>query len=167
MLALALSIALAAAPPSLQVAGDLPKTGALTQAELAKLGPVTATWSDHGAEHTVVGVPLDKVLAHFGFDRGPMGPDVPKREKRSGWKLAVVASAPDGFQAAFSAAELTEGMGPTRALVIWTLDGKPLPAQMGPFRLVVPTDAEPSRSLYQLVRLDVVDLRKVVKPAAP
>lgn len=50
-------------------------------------------------------------------------------------------------------------MGPTRALVNWEIDGKSLSPEEAPFRLVVTTDKEPSRSLYKLVRLEVVDLR--------
>jgi hypothetical protein len=156
-----------AATSTLQIAGDLPRTGTLTQKELEQLGPTTAHWKEHGADHDVVGVPLDKVLAHFGFEPGPMGKDTPKSEKRRGWKMVVVASAPDGFQAVFSCAELTESMGPSRVLVVWSVDGKPLPEDTGPFRLVALTDQEPSRSLYHLARIDVVDMRKVVKVAAP
>lgn len=50
-------------------------------------------------------------------------------------------------------------MGPTRALLVWKMDGKPLPETMGPFRLVVLTDQEPSRSVFQLVKLEIIDLR--------
>ena len=71
--------------------------------------------------------------------------------------LRVTAS--DGFQAVFSCAELWEDMGPTRALLAWKLDGKPLPEKMGAFRLVVLTDKEPSRSVYQVVKLEILNLR--------
>ncbi len=77
----------------------------------------------------------------------------------------MVITAPDGFQSVFSAAELTEGMGKTQVLVVWMVDGKPLPAEQGRLRLVVPTDAEASRSLHHLQRIDVVDMRRIV--AAP
>jgi hypothetical protein len=90
-----------------------------------------------------------------------MSPDTPKSEKRSGWKKIVVASAADGFQAVFSCAEIAEQMGPTRVMVVFSLDGKPLAAGKGPLRLVVLTDKEPSRSLYQLSSLEVVDVRKL------
>ena len=112
----------------------------------------------------MTGVPVEVVLAHFGFTPGPMGHDVPKAEKRSGWKLAVVATAADGFQAVFSAAELSKLIGPSQVLVLTGREGKPLPASEGPLRLAAITDKEGSRSIYQLVRLDVVDLRKLVKP---
>jgi hypothetical protein len=43
--------------------------------------------------------------------------------------------------------------------VVYEIDGKPLSAEQGPLKLVVPTDKDPSRSVRQLVRLDIVDLR--------
>jgi hypothetical protein len=45
-----------------------------------------AVWKSHGEQHEVTGVGLDKVLAKFGFEPGPMGKDVPKKEKRRGWR---------------------------------------------------------------------------------
>jgi DMSO/TMAO reductase YedYZ molybdopterin-dependent catalytic subunit len=129
-------------------------------AELKALGGQKAKWTAHGQTHEVEGVPLDLVLTHFGFEAGPMGPDVPKALKRAGWKKAVIASAADGFQAVFSCAELMPSMGGTRVLIAWSVDGKDLPADDGPLRLVVLTDQEPSRSIYALRTLEVVDLRE-------
>ena len=102
---------------------------------------------------------LEKILARAGFDAGPMGKDVPAREKRSGWKKAVVATASDGFQAVFSCAEPFPNMGPTRALVAWEVDGKPLLPEEAPFPPGGDHRKEPARSLYKLVSLEVVDLR--------
>jgi DMSO/TMAO reductase YedYZ molybdopterin-dependent catalytic subunit len=152
-------LAHAAGPGTLTVGGDLPSPGSLTVADLRRLQPEALTVDGHDGKHRGQGVRLDKVLAHFGFTPGPMGKDVSVRDKRSGWKKAVRATAADGFEAVFSCAELAESMGPTRAYVLYELDGKPLPAEVGPFRIVVPTDKEPSRSLRQLVRLEVLDLR--------
>lgn len=50
-------------------------------------------------------------------------------------------------------------MGPTRALVVWKIDGQPLPPGTGPFRIVVLTDQEPSRSVFAVAKLEVLDLR--------
>jgi hypothetical protein len=152
-------LAAAGAPPVLSVAGDLSAAGSLTLEELKALGPVTVEWTVHGQPRHAVGVALDKVLSKMGFSAGPMGKDVPVREKRSGWKKAVVATAADGFQSVFSCAELFPDMGPTKALVAWEIDGKPLPVDQGPLRLVVTTDKEPARSIYKLTKIEVVDLR--------
>lgn len=151
---------------AIDVRGDVPKPGLITLQDLAQLGSITSTWTLHGQSHTVVGVPLEKVLRRAGWEPGVMSKTVPPAEKRVGYKRVVVVTAPDGFQSVFSAAELTEGMGKTQVLVVWSVDGKPLPAEQGPLRLVVPSDAEPSRSLHHLRRIDVVDMRRIV-PVAP
>lgn len=144
------------------IAGDLPKPRTLRVEELKALASRTATWTLHGKAHTVVGLPLDQVIAQAGYDRGPMSKEMAPRDKRPGFKLAIVASAPDGFQAVFSTAEITAGMGKTEVLCIWEMDGKPLPPDQGPLRLVVLTDGEGSRSIHNLARLDVIDLRKTL-----
>jgi hypothetical protein len=161
MTAIALLLALLAAPAAagLTVGGDLPRRGALAVADLEKLAPESIDIAGPSGKHRGRGVRLDRILAHFGFSPGEMNPSIPVRDKRAGWKKVVRASASDGFEAAFSCAELSEQMGPTRAYVVFEVDGKPLGADVGPLRLVVPTDKEPSRSVRQLVRVEVVDLR--------
>jgi hypothetical protein len=157
VLVVALAVAgSAGAPGALVVAGDLPSGGTLAVADLQRLSPEMIQGK---GSRPARGVRLDKILAHFGFTPGEMGPDVPVRDKRSGWKKAVRATAADHFEAVFSCAELADGMGPTRAYVVFEIDGKPVPGDSGPFKLVVPTDKEPSRSVRQLVRLEVIDLR--------
>jgi DMSO/TMAO reductase YedYZ molybdopterin-dependent catalytic subunit len=155
-------LALAAGAPlagGLVVGGDLPSKGTLAVADLQALSPEPLDVSGRSGKVRARGVRLDRILTRFGFSSGPMANDTAVRDKRAGWKKVVRATAADGFEAVFSCAELTEGMGPTRAYVVFELDGKPLPPEAGPFRLVVVTDKEPSRSLRQLVRLEVVDLR--------
>ncbi|MGO9828933.1 MAG: molybdopterin-dependent oxidoreductase [Myxococcaceae bacterium] len=114
-------------------------------------------WTAHGETHQVKGVRVDTVLTHFGFTPGAMGKEVPVAQKVKGFRQVLVATARDGFQAVFSCAEVTEGMGQTVALIVWEVDGKPLAADVGPLRLVVVTDGMPSRSIRQLERLHVGD----------
>lgn len=141
-----------------EVSGALPRSASLGQAELSALGAKTTAWTVHGTKRQVTGVRLDKVLTHLGFSPGPMGKDVPVAEKRAGYRKAVIATAADGYRAVFSVAECVEGMGATEVLVVWAVDGKPLPPERGPFQLAVLTDGEPSRSLRQLRKLEVVDV---------
>jgi hypothetical protein len=163
----AVSILLAWAPtlswsgvePSLAVKGAVPAARSFQQKDLEALGAVDQTWMEHGTSHQVRGVPLGKLLAAVGFTPGPMGKDVPKREKRSGWKQVLRVTGSDGFQAVFSCAELWEEMGATRALLVWQVDGKPLAPDAGPFRISVLTDKEPSRSVHNVTTLEVIDLR--------
>ena len=154
------------APPPIDVRGDVPKPGPLRLAELEAMTPATFTWVAHGQSHTAFGVPLATVLRRFGWEPGVMGKTMAPAEKRVGYKRVIVATAPDGFQAVFSAAEIAPGMGKTQAVLAWMVDGKPLPAEQGPLRLVVLTDDEPSRSIYHLQRLDIVDMRRIVPVAA-
>lgn len=157
-----------AAPPAggvLQISGALPKSGSLSIADLEAMGPVSSTWTLHGEKHEVYGVPLDKVLSRFGFEPGPMGKSLPKQEKRKGFRMVVIATAADGFQSVLSCAEVFESMGPTKALLVWKIDGKPIPAEQGPLRLVVVTDKEPSRSIYGVRALEVVEPRGAQAPS--
>lgn len=140
---------------ALTVTGALPHTGVLSLKDLGALSPEKASWDSRGQTHQVVGVPLSRILAHFGFTPGPMGKDVSKADKRAGYRKVVLATAADGYTAVFSSAEVAQDMGPTRALVIWEVDGMPVPPDTGPLRLVVLTDKEPSRSLHQLTRLEL------------
>jgi hypothetical protein len=43
-------------------------------------------------------------------------------------------------------------------LLVWAVDGKALDPEEGPLLLVALTDGEPSRSLRQLERLEVIEL---------
>jgi DMSO/TMAO reductase YedYZ molybdopterin-dependent catalytic subunit len=115
-----------------EVSGALPRSASLGQAELSALGAKTTAWTVQGTKRQVTGVRLDKVLTHLGFSPGPMGKDVPVAEKRAGYRKAVIATAADGYRAVFSVAECVEGMGPTEVLVVWAVDGKPLPPEVGP-----------------------------------
>jgi hypothetical protein len=157
---LAVWLIASAAEPSLKIDGDGVTATTLSGAQLEALGSVTATWNDKKGAHQVKGVRLDKVLAKAGFIEGASGPKVDPKVKHAGLRTAVVASAPDGFVTVFSAGELLESVGATQALVIWELDGKPLDAATGPLRIVVTTDREPSRSIYQLAALKLVSLAK-------
>jgi DMSO/TMAO reductase YedYZ molybdopterin-dependent catalytic subunit len=142
--AIALSFILSASP-AIKVAGGAD----LTQADLEALGPLTTDWTSHGEKHQVTGVPLDKVLAKIGF--------TPGEKKHLGYRKVLIATGADGYKAVFSTAELTESMGSTRALLVWKMDGKPLPKEQGDFRLVVLTDKEGARCVYQLVKLELLE----------
>jgi len=80
---------------------------------------------------------------------------------RSGWLAAVVrCTAADGYQVVFTLAELNTTLGHLDVLVADQQDGKPLPAEDGPVRLVVPSDQRGARWLRQLVRIDLIELQE-------
>jgi DMSO/TMAO reductase YedYZ molybdopterin-dependent catalytic subunit len=148
-----------AASPTLKLEGDLVKPATLSVNELEAHGAVAVDFKDKSGEHRGIGVRLDKVLLKQGFAEGPMGPQVNPKQKHEGLRAAVIATASDGFEAVFSMGELLETLGATNAVLVWEMDGKPLPDAVGPFRLVVTTDKGSSRSLHQLTSLRVVNLK--------
>ena len=72
----------------------------------------------------------------------------------------TVASASDGYQVLFSLPELDPAFTSNDIIIADTIDGKPLFAYQGPFRIVSPKDSRASRSIRMLQRLEVVRLRK-------
>jgi len=148
------------------VSGALPRTGELGLRDLEALGASAVDWVDHGERHRVTGVPLGRVLAAFGFTPGPRGKEVPVAEKRPGYRKVLVAVGRDGYQVAFSCAEISPEVGATKALLAWKLDGEPLRTGSGPFRFVVVTDREPARSAHALERLVLDATQPLVQPAS-
>ena len=148
----------AGSPVVLKLEGGPAKSGALTVKDLQELGAVTVDRTDKTGSHKVTGVRLDRLLARFGYDEGPKGPKADPKQKHRGLRSVLVATAADGYQAVFSVAEVQEELGPTTALVVWELDGKPLPPAEGPLRIVVSTDKRQTRSLSQLVSLRLVEI---------
>jgi hypothetical protein len=148
-----------AAEPNVKVKGAIPKPLALTQNDLEALGASDETWTTAEGAHQIHGVRLSKVLDAAGFSPGASGRDVPKTEKRAGWKMALRVTGADGYQTIFSCAELAEAMGPTRAYLVWQVDGGPVRGGRGPFRIVVLTDRESARSVQSVTTLEVLDLR--------
>jgi len=72
----------------------------------------------------------------------------------------VVASATDGYQVVFSLAELDPALTGSEVIVADTVDGKPLFAYQGPFRIVAPKDTRAARSIRMLERIEVIRLKK-------
>lgn len=159
---LSLLLAAVAPPPAVVFAGDLPRGASLTAADLEKLGPVDQGQDNPEPTARVTGVPLLKVLRSLGYEDGPKGPQTPKAEKHSGYRKVVVVTASDGYQSVFTCAEIDENLGPTQALLVYKQAGRPLGTDLGPFRMVVPTDKGASRAIYNVTRVDVVDLRRVL-----
>lgn len=65
----------------------------------------------------------------------------------------VVAEATDGYRVLFSLGELAPSLGNQRVLLVDSVDGRPLPAEDGPWRLVVPAEMHPTRWARQVVTL--------------
>jgi DMSO/TMAO reductase YedYZ molybdopterin-dependent catalytic subunit len=95
------------------------------------------------------GVALEELLRRAG---------VPQGEQLRGPLLAtyVIAEAEDGYRVVFSLAELDSGIQDADVLVADTMDGAPLGANQGPFKLVAPHEKRPARWVRMVKSITIV-----------
>jgi molybdopterin-dependent oxidoreductase-like protein protein len=153
--AIAQSQATPAASPdeTLVVAGDVTQALTIKPPDLKGMPRTTVTVSEAGRQVTYEGVLVGELLKRAG---APVGRDL------SGKALAtyVRASAKDGYEVAFSLAELDPSFTSSDIIVADTIDGKPLFDYQGPLRIVAPHDKRAARSIRMLQRIEVVRLVK-------
>jgi DMSO/TMAO reductase YedYZ molybdopterin-dependent catalytic subunit len=138
----------------LSVAGDVSKPLTLSVEDLASFPRrIVSLQQRDGTTASYEGMPLVEILKKAG---------VPSGEKLRGKALAsyVVAHARDGYEVTFALAELDPELHDNNVVVADKRDGKPLNAQEGPLRIVVPSDKKPARSIRMVDELRVVMLRK-------
>lgn len=99
-------------------------------------------------DETYSGVPLIELLKQVGV---PTGHDV----RGKVLSQYVVATGSDGYKAILALAEAEPNFHPGDVIVADTMDGKPLDAKIGPFRLVVSEDRRPARSVRNLVSVEL------------
>jgi len=109
---------------------------------------VTVHNTHSNADETYEGVLLADLLMKYG---APMG----KEFRGTAVGCYVVATGSDGYKAVFSLAEVDPSFHPGDVELADTMDGKPLDAHSGPFKLVVSEDKRPARGVRNLVALEV------------
>jgi DMSO/TMAO reductase YedYZ molybdopterin-dependent catalytic subunit len=138
--------------PALSVKGSVKQELHLTLADLKAIPRTKVTAKGHdGATHEYEGVTLTSLLAKAG---APQSGDL----RGKSMSLCVLAEAGDGYRAAFSLAELDTDFAAESVLVADTADGKPLGADQGPLRLVVPGDKRQGRWVRLLKTISVLSL---------
>lgn len=141
------------APTALVVSGDVRTPLSLTAADLKTLPRTRVETKDEGRTVVHEGVLVGELLKRAGV---PVGADL----RRDAVASYVVASATDGYRVVFSLAELDPGFTSNDIIIADTIDGKPLFAYQGPWRIVAPKDSRGARSIRMLERLEVVRLQK-------
>lgn len=139
--------------PAIQVIGAVKQPLTLAAEDFAKMTRATVRTTNNGMETVYEGVWLHEVLKRAGV---PLGSELRGRALAT----CVLAEAEDGYQVAFSLAELDPAFTNSQVLLADTADGKPLFGAQGRFRLVVGTDKPGARSVRMLVKLEVIQLRK-------
>ena len=122
----------------------------LKVAELKSMPRATVTvHNEHSkADETYAGVRLADVLGKLG---APLGHDL-RGVALSGY---IVATGSDGYVAVIALAEADPTFHSGEVIVADTMNGQPLDAKSGPFKLVVTEDKRPARSVHNLVSLEL------------
>jgi DMSO/TMAO reductase YedYZ molybdopterin-dependent catalytic subunit len=140
-----------AAAAELRVSGAVSTPLVLTVADLKKMPRRTLSVVNPHNKKTerYEGVLLEEVLRRAG---------VPQGEQLRGSSMAtyVIAGAEDGYRVVFSLAELDSGMLESEVIVADTMDGAPLAAEEGPFKIVAPHEKRPARWVRMLQSITVV-----------
>ena len=67
----------------------------------------------------------------------------------------IVTESSDGYRVVLALADLDPSLGGKRILLADRMDGRPLPAAEGPWRLLVGGDQRPARSARQVLRIRI------------
>src|SRR5580698_8595977 len=142
-----------AAPAVLKIEGAVTTPLALTADDLDKMPRATATLTADGNTTTYEGVLLYDILVKAGwqFGRGMTG---------KGMASYLIATGKDGYQVVFALPELDPMFSGSKVIIADKADGGPLPGRQQPFRIVAPQDKMHARSIYSLVKIEVVRLRQ-------
>ena len=113
----------------------------------------TATFMHDGQSRTYEGVLLYDVLSRAG---------VPFGKAMTGKPMAsyLLLTARDGYQVVFALPELDPQFAGAKVLLADRVDGGPLPETEQPLRVIAPQDKMQARSVYSVVKAEVVRLRK-------
>ncbi|WP_260922992.1 hypothetical protein [Novosphingobium sp. 9] len=115
---------------------------------LEGLPDVQAVLNDHGTRRMCEGPALADVLARAGV---PHGKDLHGSELTKG----VIVHARDGYAVLFSLGEIDPGLGHEGMIIAERCDGQALDDKTGPYRLIVPGDLRPARSVRQVKALEI------------
>lgn len=121
----------------------------VSPADLARLTRHDTTVSAHQVTGRYSGVALRDVLALAGT-----GPSDSLRG-RALLTTYVVVEATDGYRVLFTLAELDAGFTDRIVILADRVNGQPLPASEGPYRVIVPGEKRPARWARQVVRISL------------
>jgi DMSO/TMAO reductase YedYZ molybdopterin-dependent catalytic subunit len=139
-----------AADTVLTVTGEVKTPLTLTLAELESMPAEMIGAKDHdGSTASYQGVSLHTILARAGVPQG-------ETLRGAALRLCVLVKAADGYQVAFSVAELDPLFTDKETLLAYRRDGKELDSKAGPLRLVIPDEKRQARWVREVTGLEVV-----------
>lgn len=135
------------------------KSETLTARSLADSPRATLTAKDRdGVEHRFEGVEIHELL---------MRVDVSTGEDLRGPRMRelVTIEGADGYSVAYSIGELSPKFTDRKVLLADRIDGMPLAAETGPYRVIVEGDKRHSRWVRNVARIRVLDSAQLARPA--
>ena len=136
---------------TVKVTGDVTTTLTLDATTLHQFTQTTVVRKDKDGkvDHTYTGVTLSDILKKAG---------APMEDALKGKNLTkyLLVEASDNYQVVFALAELDKNYTDRLIILADTVDGKPLPAGEGPFRIIVQGEKKPARCVRQVVGLKLV-----------
>lgn len=147
---LATSVVSAQTPAAtIVVQGEVTHPLKLNATDISKMKKTEVTATDHdGKSHRYSGVPIADLLQQAGVTQGAQ-----LRGKNMSKYLLVKAS--DGYEVVFALAELDTAFTNRVVILADQVDGQPLPAGIGPFRIVVPGEKKPARGVREVTTMTI------------
>ena len=134
---------------AVKVTGEVVAPLEIKASDLAQFTQTEVTRKDKdGNNHIYTGVALSAILQKAGVT---LGKDL--RGKNLTKYMLVDAS--DGYQVTFALAELDKDFTDRNIILTNQMDGKPLPAADGPFRIIVQDEKKPARCIRQVTSIKV------------
>jgi hypothetical protein len=136
----------------LRVEGAVKTPLALTAEDLAHMPRATAQFEHDGETATYEGVLLYDIMLKAGI---PFGKDMTGKPMAS----YILATARDGYQVVFAIPEIDPAFEGARVLIADKRDGGALQPVQRPLQMIAPHDKLHARSVYSLVKIEVIRLR--------
>jgi hypothetical protein len=135
---------------SLELVGEKGVTRTLSVAELGALPQSEVTVTEKEGAKVVFRGPTLRSLVNL------VGSAHRSRVPRPQHAARDLATATDGYRAAYMLAEVDEGFGNKNAILAISQDGAELPAKDGPFRVVMPGEEHRARWIRMVKSLSLV-----------
>ena len=133
-----------ATAPYVKIEGEVTQPLKLYPSDLEKMKQVTVTFKGHDTiEKSYTGVPVTEILNMAGVTMG-------KQLRGKNLAKYLLVTAADGYQVVFSLAELDSSFTDKVIILADKMNGQPLPADKGPFQLIIPGERKPARSCFQV-----------------
>ncbi|WP_428331398.1 molybdopterin-dependent oxidoreductase [Mucilaginibacter sp.] len=134
---------------SVKVTGEVITPLDLKLADLTQFKQTEVIRKDKdGNDHKYSGVVLSDILAKAGVTLG-------KDLRGKNLTKYILIEAIDGYQVVFALAELDKDFTNRTIILANQIDGKPLAATEGPFRIIVQDEKKPARCIKQVISIKV------------